>query len=100
MKEDYYVLCAYKFDKWFKCDMTYYNQKIEFAKKKEDYPCLDHYYEAQFACADDTFEFMLELAYYRKMNNMNYEKFENDELYTFATYYDTPEPHSRIKYTY
>lgn len=80
--------------------MQHYGDKIEIAKQKKEYPCHQQFYEAQFACADDTFEFMLELAYYRQLNGMTYEKFLNNELFTPATIYDTPDPHARLNYTY
>ena len=100
LQEDYFVLCAYRFDKWFQCDMAHSSQKEEFAAKRIQYPCVPYFQEAQFACADDQFEYMLELAYYRHLNGITYEKFLNNELFTRPTNFDNPDPQSRIKYTY
>ena len=93
-------MCAYKFDKWFRCDSVHRDKKEEYARRREQYPCLPHLYEAEFSCADNVFEFLLELAYYRQLNGISYEKFLNNELFAHATVYDNPDPQTRIKYTY
>ena len=98
--EDYFILCAHRFQKWFECDMTHYLRAEEYAKNKVDYPCIPYFNEAQFACADDQFEFMLELAYYRQLNNMTHSKFLNVELFTRPTIYDNPEYQASVTYTY
>ena len=100
LQEDYFVLCAYRFMKWFECDMNHYGQKIEYAKRKEEYPCNAYFYEAQFACADDLFECMLELAYYRKFNGITRDKYLNLDLYSHPTIWDAPDPNKNIKLTY
>ena len=100
MREDTYDLCTLRFSKWFQCDMTYYNKKIDFYKQKRPYPCFSQFYEAQYACSDDLFDFLLELAYFRHINHITPEKFNNLELFTKTTVYDTPDATRRIKYTY
>ena len=75
--------------------------KADYAKQKKEYPCYNYYYEALFTCHDQTFEYMLELAYYRKMNGLNPKNFSNFETMNHPiSIYDTPSPHSRITYTY
>jgi hypothetical protein len=100
MREDYYDLCALRFSKWYKCDMTYYDSKIDFAKKKTPYPCYQYFYEAQYACSDDMFDFLLELAYFRNINNITEEKILQYELTATPNVYDTPETTNRVKYSY
>ena len=100
MQEDYYILCAYRFSKWFECDMAYHGEKIEFARKKELYPCEKYFYETQFACSDDTFEIMLELGYYRKLNGITSDKYLNLDLFMDPTVWDAPDPSKNVKYTY
>jgi hypothetical protein len=100
LREDYYDLCCLRFAKWFHCDMTYYDSKVEFAKKKQTYPCYQYFYEAQFACSDDLFDFLLELSYFRNINNITEDKVLNNELTTNPNVYDTPDASARIKYTY
>ena len=100
MREDYYDLCCLRFSKWFQCDMTYYDSKIDFAAKKKPYPCYQYFYEAQFGCSDDMFDFLLELSYFRNINNITEEKVFNHELTTNPNIYDHPDESARIKYTY
>ena len=100
MQEDYYILCSYRFSKWFECDTTYTDQKIDFAKKKQPYPCDQYFHEAMFACADDTFDCLLELAYYRKLNGITPDKYQNNDLWMEPTVYDAPDSSKNIKYTY
>lgn len=80
--------------------MTYYDSKIDFAKKKEPYPCYQYFYESQYSCSDDMFDFLLELAYFRNINNITEEKILNYELATNPNVYDTPDQSARLKYTY
>lgn len=100
MREDYYDVCALRFAKWYQCDMTYYDSKIDFAKKKKPYPCYQYFYESQYSCSDDMFDFLLELAYFRNINNITEEKILNYELATNPNVYDTPDQSARLKYTY
>lgn len=100
MRDDYYDLCSFRFEKWFQCDMVYYDKKIDFAKAKKPYPCFEKFYEAQYSCSDDMFDFLLELSYVRRINDINYDKFLNFELFRTPTIYDHPDETERIKYTY
>jgi hypothetical protein len=100
MREDYYDLCCLRFSKWFKCDMTYYHSKIDFAKQKKPYPCYQFFYEAQYACSDNMFDFLLELAYFRNINDITEASVFSQELTSNPTIYDSPDESARIKYTY
>ena len=82
------------------CDNLYSDQKIDFAKKKQQYPCDKHFQEAMFACSDDTFDCLLELAYYRKLNGITSDKYRNNDLWMDPTVYDAPDPSKNVKYTY
>ena len=46
--------------------MVFYDDKHKYDYKEKDhkqYPCFKEFYEAQYACSDDIFEFMMELSY-------------------------------------
>ncbi len=100
-KIDTFELCGMRFDKWYHCDIQYsHEKKAELYKNHEEYPCFQHFYEAQYSCSDQLFDFMLELAYARRQNQTNlYEKYNRD-LTTIPTIYDTPDVNNRIKLTY
>lgn len=65
-KEDFFELCGYRFSKWYKCDIFYSDQKEEFAKNNQEYPCFGLFYDSQYACSDQMFDYLLELSYARR----------------------------------
>ncbi len=58
-RQDYFELCAFKFDKWFECDAYHDGTQKNYAAKNQDYPCYKHFYEAQYACSDQLFDYLL-----------------------------------------
>ena len=46
------------------------------------------------------FEFLLELAYTRDINDIDVNKIDRTDLTTIPTIYDTPDVNNRIKLTY
>lgn len=75
---DYYMMCAMRFEKWFKCDSVFsgdrakfYDRNPEIAFSKEmkahhQYPCFREFYETRYACADNILKFLVELSYHKK----------------------------------
>jgi hypothetical protein len=100
-KQDYYELCAYRFDKWHECDSGYsFKDKIKMAENYQDYPCFDMFYEAQHSCSDQIFDFMLELSASRMSKNINIRRTFNRELTSMPLIYDAPDVNNRTKLTY
>jgi hypothetical protein len=103
---DYYMLCAMRFERWWRCDQVYYDDravKYDHAPligKSKKYPCYREYYEAIYACADDIFKYLIELAYNKRANNFFEADYSNKEILSFPTVYDTPKAPERITYTY
>lgn len=103
---DYYMLCAMRFERWWRCDMVYYDEKATkydwapIVNNPNRYPCYREYYEATFSCADDIFNFLLELAYVKRANDYWEGDHSNLEIKSFPTVYDTPKAAERITFTY
>jgi len=95
IQQDYYTLCALRFERWFRCDLVYYDERDKYdynadPKTYRHYPCYRHFYEAQYACTDDFFDFLMELAYAKQANDTFEEDWSNRELTAVPTVYDTP----------
>ena len=67
---DYYIMCAMRFDKWFRCDTTYGDDRtrsfdrnpekgLTNLKQADHYPCFREYYETTYACADNILDFLV-----------------------------------------
>lgn len=82
----------------------HYEKQIKMGKPRHNeemiYPCFDVYYEAVSACNDDWFDFLSELHYWRKSNNMHLDDMWNKEIRSVPTAYDTPEHADERTYTY
>ena len=84
---DYYIMCAMRFDKWYRCDTVYGDERTQFdrnpevgltnMKQHDHYPCFREYYETRYACADNIFQFLNELAYFKKARGFIREDFSN-----------------------
>ncbi|EAS07366.4 hypothetical protein TTHERM_00568030 (macronuclear) [Tetrahymena thermophila SB210] len=104
--QDYYMLCGLRFERWFRCDLVYHDQRhtkfdqVKNQKNYKTYPCYREYYEAQYACQDDMFDFLMELAYARRAADNFESDFASHELTTLPTFYDTPKAAERKTYTY
>jgi hypothetical protein len=77
---DMYMICPMRFNKWFRCDMIYGQDRIAHydmnpnkgltnLKMSDHYPCFREYYDARYACADNLFDMLMELAYHKKARN-------------------------------
>lgn len=102
---DYYMMCAMRFEKWWRCDMVYYDERDKYdlnAKigTSKNYPCFREFYETTYACADDIFKYLIELAYAKRANDFFEGDVSNNEITSFPTVYDTPKGPERITYTY
>ncbi len=95
------MMCAMRFEKWWKCDQVYgedrdtlYDRNPEKGfknlKDEERYPCFREFYEANYACADNILQFLVELGYKKKANDFWHGETTNRELTTFPTIYDSP----------
>lgn len=58
------------------------------------------FYDAQYACSDHLFDYLLELSYVRRLNNTVSSKLTNAELMMMPTIYDSPDKHNRQKLSY
>lgn len=98
--------CALRFERWYRCDFVYndirdkYDLNIDYNAKPKKYPCFKHFYEANYACADDTFEFLLEVAYSKKSYDLSEGDWSNREIQAFSTVYDTVHKTDRKTYSY
>lgn len=103
---DFYDLCAMRFEKWWRCDMVYYDQrdtKYDYRVDQENYkayPCFREFYEANYACQDDLFDFLMELHYAKQANDWFPEDAHNYEMMLFPTTYDAPKPGNNEVLTY
>ena len=81
---DYYIMCAMRFEKWFKCDSVYYDDRttdydrnpdrgFRNLKSHEFYPCFREWYEATYSCADNILKYLIELAYAMRANDVYQE---------------------------
>lgn len=70
---DYYMLCAMRFEKWWRCDMVFHDERDKYdhgpAVGSKTYPCFREYYESIYACADDIFKYLVELSYAKRAND-------------------------------
>lgn len=105
-KQDYYDLCALRFDKWNRCDMAFYDlrdKKFDYVidqKNYKNYPCFREFYEAQYACQDDLFDFLMELSYSRQANDLFEEDVSRHEFQMFPTVLDSPKYNEKRTMTY
>ena len=100
MHQDYFELCAVRFDRFSTCDLMFSDKRIDFAKRGEEYPCYKYFYEAQFSCSDDMILFLMEAHFYRQMHNLDPKKFLNNELDTPPSVFDSIDVTSRAKLSY
>ncbi|CAD8081137.1 unnamed protein product [Paramecium sonneborni] len=103
-QQDYFTLCALRFQKWFDCDQAEHfkmdKTEADYLKRAKVYPCYAMFYEAAYACTDDMFDFLMELAYTRRSNRtFEYNHFQH-EMRRPPTVYDSPKNAERIKKTY
>ena len=77
---DYYMLCAMRFEKWWRCDEVHYQDRttkydrnpkhsLRNMQPEQHYPCYRDYYETTYACADNILKFLVELAYAKRAMN-------------------------------
>ena len=97
--------CALRFEKWHKCDMIFHDIRHKYdynldQTKYKNYPCYRYFYEAQYACTDDQFDFLMELHYAKQSSDTFVDERLNHELQTFAVSYDTPNKADQKTYTY
>ena len=63
--------------------MVFYDDRHKYDYKENDfknYPCFREFYEAQYSCSDDLFEFMMELSYAKQAAGTFQEDYANWEL--------------------
>jgi hypothetical protein len=96
-----------RFEKWNRCDLKHGDKRISYLQKTrpranedEEYPCFHQFYEAQYACNDDLFDFLMELHYSKKVNDLQPEDIWNLEMKRLPTIYDTPDHANERTYTY
>lgn len=101
------MLCGLRFERWFRCDLVYHDlrttkfDQVKNQKKNyKTYPCYREYYEAQYACQDDMFDFLMELAYIRRANDTFEGDHSSHEISILPTFYDTPKAAEKRSYTY
>ena len=85
--------------------MIYYDKRDNYdynldQTKYKAYPCYRQFYEAQYACTDDMFEFLMELAYAKQASDNFEDDWRNNDLSNNPTIYDTPNKAKRKTYTY
>lgn len=108
---DYYIMCAMRFEKWFKCDMVYGGERtrqfdrnpktgLTNMKDEDHYPCFREYYETRYACADNILAFLVELSYHKKARDFFQEDVSNIEINSFPTIYDAPNAPENITLPY
>ena len=68
--------------------------------KYKNYPCYRYFYEAQYACTDDQFDFLMELHYAKRASDIFIDERLNHELQMFPVSYDTPKKADQKTYTY
>ena len=54
----------------------------------------------QYACSDHMMDYLMELATFRKVNNINKDDLLNSDMQNFATIYDAEDQANRLKKTY
>lgn len=102
---DYYMLCAMRFEKWWRCDMVFYDERDKYdlnpnPKLSKNYPCFREYYESVYACSDDIFKYLIELAYAKRANDFFEGDISNNEITSYPTIFDNPKNAERTTYTY
>lgn len=100
LHQDYYELCTLRFEHYNRCDMAYHKKKLEIAQQGKEYPCLSLFYDAQYACSDETLLYLMETNYYRKLNKISPHRFHNHELLQRPTAWDTIDPGAIVNPTY
>lgn len=85
--------------------MNYYDKRHEYdynpdQSKAKPYPCFRHFYETQYACTDDMFDFLMELTYAKQANDTFEDDWRNTEIQAYPTIYDTPNKSKRKTYSY
>eukprot|EP01016_Furgasonia_blochmanni_P012987 TRINITY_DN1654_c0_g1_i11.p1 TRINITY_DN1654_c0_g1~~TRINITY_DN1654_c0_g1_i11.p1 ORF type:complete len:251 (-),score=91.35 TRINITY_DN1654_c0_g1_i11:225-977(-) len=105
IRADYFDLCALRFEKWHRCDMAFYDIRNKFdynmdQKNYKSYPCYRDFYEATYACQDDIFDFLMELAFAKKANDTFVEDHQNWETRLLPTVWDTPNKAEKKVLTY
>ena len=77
---DYYIMCAMRFEKWFKCDSVYNEDRatdydrnpdrgLTNLKQHEFYPCYKEWHEATYSCNDQILKYLTELAYSKRAHD-------------------------------
>lgn len=67
---DYYMACALRFEKWFKCDSIYGKDRTTLYDRNpkkyagdfqfdDNYPCFREWAEINYACADNVLKYLL-----------------------------------------
>ena len=108
---DYYIMCAMRFEKWFKCDQVYYQDRtseydynpdrgLKSQDRQHEYPCFREWYEASYSCADNILKYLIELAYAKRANHFWQEHTSSVEIRSFPTVFDSPNEPERTTYTY
>jgi hypothetical protein len=108
---DYYIMCAMRFEKWFKCDSVYYEDRstsydrnpdrgLKNLKLHEFYPCYKDWYEATYSCADNILKYLVELAYAKRSHDFYQADTSSVEIRSFPTVFDSPNEPERVTYTY
>lgn len=108
---DYYIMCAMRFEKWFKCDSVYYEERstdfdrnpdrgLKNLRQHEFYPCYKEWYESTYACADNILKYLIELAYAKRSHDFYQEDASSVEIRSFPTVFDSPSEPERTTYTY
>eukprot|EP01017_Pseudomicrothorax_dubius_P031369 TRINITY_DN3999_c0_g1_i4.p1 TRINITY_DN3999_c0_g1~~TRINITY_DN3999_c0_g1_i4.p1 ORF type:complete len:251 (-),score=72.47 TRINITY_DN3999_c0_g1_i4:112-864(-) len=106
IRQDYYDLCALRFEKWWKCDSVYNDlreKKYDYREDQENfqsYPCYREFYETTYACMDDMFDFLMELQHAKQADDFFLEDRSNHELTLFPTKYDRPDAAKNDTLTY
>jgi hypothetical protein len=106
LKEDYFDLCALRFDKWDRCDFVFYDDRstkydqVKDLKNYKHYPCYREFYEAQYACSDDLFDFLMELSHQKRANGITHYDVESHEIKRLPTIYDSPKRTEKRTLTY
>jgi hypothetical protein len=108
---DYYMMCAMRFEKWFKCDSLYDKDRSKFYDRHPDkgikhlkdhdhYPCFREFYEIKYTCSDHMLKFLMELSYAKKAWGFFAEDVSNVEIRAFPTIWDGPNNPETVTYTY
>ena len=95
-----------RFDKWYRCDIVHWDERhtkydaVRDQKNYKTYPCYREYWEANYACQDDLFDFLMELAFAKRANDYFEGDYASHEIQIFPTAYDNPKQAERKTLTY